>query len=772
MRSLREKLSRVLKMSSKERQTRLAQEVHKRVDLAFYRVGLSSQNGAGASSGSGNFFFNASELAVRISSLKEKMPGVAKDIISEADDICRHRFRLLGYEPLDYGNEIDWHFDAVHQKQAPFKPWFKIDFLNSDHVGDHKVIWELNRHQHLVTLAKAWRLTGDDRYVIELQKQWHSWQRANPYPMGINWGSSLEVAFRSLSWLWVLALTTDSAVVPQIFRDDLVRGLAVNGRHIEKYLSTYFSPNTHLLGEAAALFFIGTMCPQISSAVRWRTKGWRILTEEAEKQVRADGVYFEQSLYYHVYALDFFLHARVLATKNEIEGSAALDTIINKMLDVVNTLAQAGPSVSFGDDDGGRVFNPRRNRSEHMSDPLALGAVLYNRPGLNGTLTEEAIWLFGEQAISFFAVPPKPPPMGSNAFKDGGVYAFAGNHRREQMTIDAGPQGTGHSGHGHADALSVSLTMDGRPWLVDPGTFEYMGRERDSFRGTGAHNTLLVDGLDQAIPNGPFAWQVESISTVRCDRWITGKTFTFFAGSHDGYLRLADPICHRRFVFYLRDQFWLVRDVAEGAATHDLEIAWHFANDLSISSNDSSFVAAPSNPSASDIRLALLPVESLEWKHSIESDYVSPAYGKRDSASTVKSRAHIALPAEHATLIALLETSGIPRKFTRLNANQGEGFPVVYQCKNDASIQIMIFAPGQGENWEWKGWKSDAEFLYFKTEAGHAVTFILCHGRFASRDGKAVIDQSSEVEWLEWNGGQVFSSDPDASKSFLPNSLK
>ena len=226
-------------------------------------------------------------------------------------------FDLLGYENLDYGAEIDWHLDRVHDKRAPLDPWFKIPFLDFAVVGDHKVTWELNRHQHLVTLAKAWLLTKDDKYLRELIAQWRSWVRANPYPLGINWGSTLEVAFRSLSWIWVDRLLADNATAAE-FRAELMPALAFHGRYIERYLSTYFSPNTHLLGEALALFFIGTLYPQMPRAARWKDEGWKILLHESGRQVRPDGVYFEQSLYYHVYTLDFFLHARLLAAQNDI----------------------------------------------------------------------------------------------------------------------------------------------------------------------------------------------------------------------------------------------------------------------------------------------------------------------------------------------------------------------------------------------------------------------------------------------------------------------
>jgi hypothetical protein len=161
-----------------------------------------------------------------------------------------------------------------------------VRYLDFDEVGDSKITWELNRHQHLVTLAKAYRLTGDTRFSEELVRQWRDWHAENPYPVGINWASSLEVAFRSLSWVWVDHLLRGSPQDFSEFHDELVRGLAIQGRHIERYLSTYFSPNTHLLGEAVALFFLGTLYPQIAAAQRWQALGWEMILAESSRQVR------------------------------------------------------------------------------------------------------------------------------------------------------------------------------------------------------------------------------------------------------------------------------------------------------------------------------------------------------------------------------------------------------------------------------------------------------------------------------------------------------
>lgn len=122
------------------------------------------------------------------------------------------------------------------------------------------------------------------------------------------------------------------------------------------------------------------------------------------------------------------------------------------------------------------------------------------------------------------------------------------NSRREQLVIDAGPQGTHSAGHGHADALSLHLSANRREILSDPGTFEYGGdgAGRRWFRSTPAHNTMQVDGLDQAEQKAPFAWS--SLPQARVERWITGRQFDVFQGSHNGYERLANPVTHERWI--------------------------------------------------------------------------------------------------------------------------------------------------------------------------------------------------------------------------------
>jgi Heparinase II/III-like protein/Heparinase II/III N-terminus len=759
------RIGRLASMDRHEVLDRARQFLTARLDLVRYRIGqgFAGTPQAALTAPAGRFFFTPADVPSLCAVLKQVFPKEADDIVSEAEKICQHRFDLLGYENLDYGPEIDWHLDVVHGKRGPRKPWFKVQYLDFEEVGDSKITWELNRHQHFVTLAKAHWLTGDDRFVCEVFAQWAQWHRENPYPIGMNWASSLEVGYRSLSWIWTFFLLQESPLFTTELRQQWHDALGLSGRHIETYLSTYFSPNTHLLGEALALLFIGTLFPALQSSAHWRRRGWDILQREAAIQVREDGFYFEQSTYYHVYALDIFLHARILAGLNGVEISSGFDQIVQRMLNALCLLGRAGVPASFGDDDGGRLFDPRRNRVEHMLDPLATGAALYQRGDLKfvaGGPREETLWLLGVKGLAQFdSLPSAEPSAGSTALLDSGIYLMANEKSRQQLLIDAGPLGAGSGGHGHADALSVCLVQDGRGLLIDPGTFEYVGNsgERARLRGTGAHNTMRVDGVDQAEGAGPFSWQ--NFPRVTVERWITGQQFDLFQGSHDGYSRLPSPVIHRRWVFHRKGEFWMVRDLAEGRGSHQLDIAWHLGPALSPDPSKRCQFTYPQGD------LALLAAEDKCWSHSAREDYWSPAYGRREKASVSNFSARVELPVDFSAV--LIAGENLPVDLGRV-ARIAEFIPggvCGYRYLNPRQEHDFFFAYPP-KPWVLGGWASDAEFLYWSFDREKEQhTLILCNGTYADAGGRRVLTCSQRVRYAEILSSaakvEVFSSELD-----------
>ncbi len=737
-------------MSTKELADRLRQQANARLDFLRYQVGMGFEPLLKRKS-SGlrepQFFFAVDSVPALCARLQEIFPTECGRIINRAERICRHRFDLLGYRDLDYGQKIDWHTDRVHGKRAPQKPWFKVHYLDFAEVGDSKVTWELNRHQHLVTLAKAFRITGEQRFANELFCQWKDWHAQNPYPMGINWASSLEVAFRSLAWLWVYYLMGGPAAMSEEFQHELFRGLALSGRHIECHLSTYFSPNTHLLGEGAALFFLGTLCPQVKHAERWQQRGWEILQQAADRQVRHDGLHFEQSIYYHVYALDFFIHAAVLASKNEIPIPDRFNRTIERMCEALCILGCSGPVPRLGDDDGGRLFDAERNQQTHLLDPLAVGAVVFGRGDFKSVAAgprEELLWLLGESGLNEFQQLPRVPcSNGSTAFETGGLYILVSDGLGGRLIVDAGPQGADTAGHGHADALSITASIGGHPLLIDPGTFEYVGItpcERNRFRGTRAHNTLVVDGLDQAEPKGPFSWV--HVPNIQQEKWINGETFDLFVGSHDGYTRLPDPVVHRRSVFSLKSKFWLVRDQALGKAKHQLDLYWHVDPKLMpIDQSQPVFRGAGTG-------LSILAQRGHGWSQTITSDACAPAYGRKESHNVVCFSKTVDLPAEFVTLLLPVSDSGLcTARFDRDSSSSSES-AVYYRFSTPQEEHHIVF--GRGDPWTILPWSSDAEFFYWgqRRDKPHRV-LICCNGSYVESNGRQIISSQRKVSRSE-----------------------
>lgn len=734
------------------------QEFGKRWDVLRYRLSFTSRparNSFPAGSDlSGRFFFSSAELVPLIAELARRFPSEAAATIRSAEQICKHEFALLGFEPVSYGPTIDWHLDAVHGKTAPRKPWFRIRYLNFNDVGDSKITWELNRHQHMVTLAKAYLLTGREEFAKELFNQWFEWQRQNPYPIGINWASSLEVAFRAISWLWIWNLLIDTPVVPQAFYQALFQQLSVSGRHIEKYLSTYFSPNTHLLGEGVALFFLGTLCPNLSWAQRWQRIGWNTVLDAARRQVRSDGMYFEQSIYYHVYALDFFLHSRILAAANGLHIPEEFDETIERMMDFLASMGQTGVPPRLGDDDGGRLFNPTRNRPEHLLDPLGTGAALFKRPdwkSVAGGAREETLWLLGLQGLdNFDSLANQPYAPRSTAFVESGIYVMAdAEPAAAQLVVDAGPHGSLSGGHAHADALSIQVSAEGRELLLDPGTCCYVSEDhsRNEFRGTSAHNTLRVARLDQAKPENPFSW--EAFVETKVESWKSGSTFELFRGSHSGYVRLPQPVLHRRWVFHLKSQFWLVRDVAFGDGEKALDVFWHIAPGF-LPRRESS--GSTLLEDAAGLKFALLTDECSGWTATIEDGWWSPVYGIRESAPVVHFQRQAMLPAECYSLLRLERsaTSALGR-FVSTKKDSSSVSVSVCTYEIDSQTHEMIFSESK-ENWRAGNIESDAQFLYLLFDTHKQIRrFILCDGSFIKLSGRLIFAAKHDVSFHEWD---------------------
>jgi hypothetical protein len=534
------------------------------------------------------FFAAFADRAATLSELRRRFGARAEARVRErAGRIIEGRFDLLGLRDLRFGVPVDWHLEPVSGKRAPRLHWSKIDYLDASVAGDKKIIWELNRHQHFATLGKAYWHTGEEIYAQAFVAHLTGWLDENPPKIGINWASSLEISFRAINWLWALHFFRDSpSFTPQVFLRFL-KSLYLHARHLETYLSTYFSPNTHLTGEALGLFYLGQLLPEFRRAAAWKSLGRDILLRELARHVRPDGVYFEQASYYHRYTTDFYTHLLILSRLNGEAVALELEERLTALLDHLMYIERPdGTTPLYGDDDGGRLLMIDERAANDFRASLSTGAALFARADYKFVagveVSEETLWLLGPKGCETFdALAAQTPAETSRAFADGGYYLMRDGWSRESnyLLIDGGPHGSLNYAHAHADALAFDLTSRGRALMVDPGTYNYTGVTgmREHFRGSAAHNTLTLDGQSSSVPAGPFSWQ--QVAKISTHAWMSRERFDYFEASHDGYERLASPAKHTRGMLFIKGDYWMMLDRVAATGAHLCELHFQFAPD-------------------------------------------------------------------------------------------------------------------------------------------------------------------------------------------------
>src|SRR4051812_15696112 len=213
-------------------------------------------------------------------------------VIRAADRIAEGWLDIFALRGFDYGSPPRWNRDPRTGIEAPLAFGKLLDYRDPDRVGDIRYLWEPNRHRHLVTLAQAWALTGEPKYVDALAEQLESWFLACPYPMGPNWASASEAAVRLVNWAAAWQLLGE---IPPALKSRWLESIHRHAAFIRGWLSLH-AGDSRLIAEGAGLFLGGMTWPPWKESRDWQATGREILEREAQAQVAADGVDREQSL--------------------------------------------------------------------------------------------------------------------------------------------------------------------------------------------------------------------------------------------------------------------------------------------------------------------------------------------------------------------------------------------------------------------------------------------------------------------------------------------
>jgi uncharacterized heparinase superfamily protein len=312
-------------------------------------------------------------------------------------------------------------------------------------TGEHGLLFAFHLHGFagLARYAAGPRAASSDAFWATVAGSWlsHAGEPSRP-----GW-HPYPLSGRIMAWCAALSAGGWPAALEQRMLASLERQTQVLRRSVEHDIG-----GNHVLRNATALVFAGVCLAD----ARLERRALTLLRRELRAQLLADGGHEERSTAYHRAVRGDVNDVAVLLTRAHGSNPGWLEEARSRM--VAWEHAMRGPDGTL----------PLLNDAwEGPAEPVA-------RDRDRATILHES-----------------------------GYVVL--RHAEDQLIIDAGRVAPPHlPPHAHADVLSFVLWADGRPLIVDPGTFAYTGPQRALFRGTAAHNTVEVDASDQCDLWGDF----------------------------------------------------------------------------------------------------------------------------------------------------------------------------------------------------------------------------------------------------------------------------
>lgn len=508
-----------------------------------------------------------------------------------------------------------WHLAPDTGMLWPRRFFGGIDYRPGNPVGDIRLLWEPARLQQTVDLASLADHNPGTRpaALALLRRQLCSWVEQNPPFQGPHYVSAMECGLRLIAVCYALDRARPWLVPDDSCRRAVAEIARSHAPLIARRLSLHSSRGNHTLAEAAALVHAGLLFPDLPGAERWLRRGLSLLADEAAHQILPDGGGIEQALGYHLTNLEIIrLTVNLLKQRTQPVPPLLADALDRGDGFLAGIAWDGNQLPAVGDDDNGSALSPTQRPGFTHCAPIGPGVRAYRAAGY--------------------------------------THVTLGSQRCLQFLCDHGPLGMPPAfGHGHADALSLQVCVDRSPLLIDPGTGGYggePGRWREYFRSTEAHNTVTVDGQDQAPPTGAFQWgrdyQARLIALTESDNG-TGQLLMW----HDGYAERG--VYHWRAVRWDPAGWLLVEDLLQGNGVHHLATHWHTTRPVERSADDTVTLSAPRGP----VYMTLLggTVTTLQAETAPAAGWYSPHYARRTPAHTIRLACRAQLPHRLTTVI-------------------------------------------------------------------------------------------------------------------------
>jgi hypothetical protein len=536
--------------------------------------------------------------------LDQRSPAPHRDVYPRADQAVQQTFQILGHKPYTFSGTLAWHHDFTSTYTSPplwhnaFYADIPIPSSSQTAQPDIKVPWEFSRLGHFYDLGYSLlhaHATHDaqraQRYISTFVCHLEDWCTNNPFLYGVNWTNPMEVALRGINLVHALHFFKHEPMITAEFWTRYSALLEHHVYYLEHNWEVSDRPNNHYLADLIGHFYLCTCLRFIKKYERARRVTARKICTQLEHQILHDGTQYEGSTHYHRLVTELIELFVMLCDHSGIVVPGATRVKITRMQKFIDDCTDhKGNFVHIGDEDGGRVpIKLRRTKGLRQT-----GLVTY-------------------------------PHFGLSIIKDPVIHATFRHptYHRHQPT-----------GHFHHDSLSFTLSVQGIPIFVDPGTYCYTNNapQRNYFRSYAAHNTFWTSTPNIDDPTNIFVLKRHAHPPAPIAR-VTDHAWSV----HD-YYQTDDMLLHRTVTYQPQKRFFSITDWPELRKqeiknTVALKWALHVAPSITIEQcNTHTWLIKHAG-----LRIATLQT-TLDFVQ--QSDVVSPRYGAKEPSTTLVATTH------------------------------------------------------------------------------------------------------------------------------------
>lgn len=490
-------------------------------------------------------------------------------VLYRAARVLEGRLRYFGHLELKTGAPPAWHRNPLTGEESdPHLHWSRVP----DHAGgDIKLLWEPSRFGFVYDLIRAQARYPHPAWGHTFWLWLRHWARHNQPNRGVNWKCGQEVAVRLWAWCFGLYAFQDQAAPEDVAL--LARMAHFTARRIEGNISYALQQqNNHGVNEALGLWLAGVVFPELRQANRWEQMGRRLFQEQVARLFYSDGAFSQHSATYQRFVLQAGLAALALARQQGREFSPATgDTLRRAWEWLVGLLdRESGQLPNYGSNDGAVLHQLTDCAYRDFRPVIQAGALFFTgrRELPAGPWDEEALWLLGEDCLaaenrSPQEVVPVDAPGGCLVLRSAqGMAMLRCGRPRFRMT--------------QADMLHLDLWWQGVNLAQDPGTYSYNLPPPwdNALAASRYHNTVTVDGKEQARRLGRFLWAPAPAGRVLARRRPSHGRWEYLEVAQDCYRRLNPPVEHRRGLLRLPGEVWVVLDRLECRQGRDYRLHW------------------------------------------------------------------------------------------------------------------------------------------------------------------------------------------------------